>query len=184
MSGKDRQGRPQDIAADFPYEDIVSLPHPVSKRHAPMPLLSRAAQFAPFAALTGYDAAIGETARLTETERTLSESEITVLNRKLQELSHRLPEAPEVTITCFRPDERKAGGTYITIRGIAKKIDPVGQCLIMESGDEIPMDRLVDIQMPDRRAAAEHPDDKDPGSYKKLLAGYTTVQKRRDKEVR
>ena len=138
------------MSASFPYEDIVSLPHPVSKRHAPMPLLNRAAQFAPFAALTGYDAAIGETARWTEEERILSDSEIADLDRKLRALIRLLPEHPEVTITYFQPDARKTGGAYLTVEGSVTKVDGRGQCLILDSGDVIPMKYLIDIRTADR----------------------------------
>ena len=130
----------------FAYEDIINLPHPVSKRHTPMPMINRAAQFAPFAALTGYDAAIEETARLTEDEILLSEGEIAVLNDRLQRLIQHLPEHPEVAITWFRPDERKSGGAYITTTGTVKKVDEHGKYLLMDSGEVIPMERMTGLE--------------------------------------
>ena len=130
----------------FAYEDIVDLPHPISKRHTPMPMINRAAQFAPFAALTGYDAVIKETARLTEEDIILSESETAVLNGQLQQLVRHLPEHPKAKITWFRPDERKSGGAYITTTGTVKKIDEYGKYLLMDSGEMIPMEKMVTIE--------------------------------------
>ena len=132
--------------SSFPYEDIVNLPHPVSRYHVPMPLLQRAAQFAPFAALTGYDEAIEETGRKTEDRVTLSESEIAILNRKLQMLEQILDRRPEVTITYFVPDLRKKGGSYHTVSGSVKKIDSHNQRIVMCSGEVISMDRLIAIE--------------------------------------
>ena len=106
-----------DYAAEQVYGDIIDLPRPVSRTHPPRPMLNRAAQFAPFAALTGYDAAVEETARLTEEEVYLDESEIAALNEKLARLEAALPNPPAVQITCFRPDERKSGGSFETVTG-------------------------------------------------------------------
>ena len=92
-----------------PYDDIIHLPHHVSQNHPQMPMLDRAAQFAPFAALTGYEAAVGETARLTAERRELDPQEAEELNRRLAALIARLPERPEVTVEYFVPDDRKAG---------------------------------------------------------------------------
>ncbi len=130
----------------FPYEDIVNLPHPVSRYHVPMPLIQRAAQFAPFAALTGYDEAIEETGRQTDDRVALSESEITILNRKLQILEQILERRPEVSITYFVPDLRKKGGSYHTVSGSIKKIDSQKQRIVMRSGEVISMDRLIGIE--------------------------------------
>ncbi len=91
------------------YDDIIHLPHHVSQNHPQMPLRERAAQFAPFAALTGYEAAVGETARQTTERRELDAQEAAELNRHLTELAARLPERPEVTVEYFVPDDRKAG---------------------------------------------------------------------------
>lgn len=132
--------------SSFPYEDIVNLPHPVSPYHVPMPLLQRAAQFAPFAALTGYDEAIEETGRKTEDRVTLSESEIAILNRKLQMLEQILDRRPEVSITYFIPDPRKKGGSYHTVSGSVKKIDSQHQRIVMCSGEVISMSQLIGIE--------------------------------------
>lgn len=140
----------QEASAEQVYADIIGLPHHVSQIHPPMPMLNRAAQFAPFAALTGYEAAVEETARLTEDEVYLDESEIAVLNEKLVRLEAVLPEHPEVQITYFRPDEKKAGGSYETITGIVRKIDHAAQCLLMDSGDKIPFTRLTAIKRESR----------------------------------
>jgi hypothetical protein len=130
----------------FPYEDIVNFPHPVSRHHVPMTLLQRAAQFAPFAALTGYDDAIEETARQTDDPVTLSESEIAVLNRKLQILEEMRDSRPEVSVTYFVPDQRKKGGEYRIVTGYVKKIDRQRQLILMDTGEWIFMNQLVRIE--------------------------------------
>ena len=94
------------------YDDIINLPHPVSKKHPQMPLLDRAAQFAPFAALTGYGEALTETARLTDTKIELDEGEIERINAKINYLIDNLETAPTVEITYFVPDKKKKGGKY------------------------------------------------------------------------
>ena len=94
------------------YDDIINLPHPVSKRHPQMPLLGRAAQFAPFAALTGHGAALAETARLTDSKINLADSERSELDQMLQQLRSQFNPHPTITLVYFQPDSRKAGGTY------------------------------------------------------------------------
>lgn len=135
-----------DSAAEQVYGDIIDLPRPVSRTHPPMPMLNRAAQFAPFAALTGYDAAVEETARLTEEEIYLDESEIAALNEKLARIEAALPNPSAVQITYFRPDERKSGGSYETVTGTVRTIDRITQYLFMESGERIPLARLIAIK--------------------------------------
>ena len=100
------------------YDEILSLPHHVSKTRPQMPMSDRAAQFAPFAALTGYDSAIKETGRLTDERIELDEEALTALDMKYQLLMDALNEAPKVTITYFQPDERKAGGKYASQVGV------------------------------------------------------------------
>ena len=129
------------------YDDIIGLPHPVSDKHPHMSADDRAAQFAPFAALTGYDAAVEETARLTDDEVCLDTSEIDVLNEKLARIENLLPQHTEVQITYFLPDEKKAGGSYETAAGSVRKIDHIAQCLIMESGEMIPLVRIIAIEI-------------------------------------
>ena len=128
-----------------PYDDIIRLPHHVSRNHPQMPMLDRAAQFAPFSALTGYEAAVGETARLTAERRELDAQEAEELNHRLTALIARLPERPEVTIEYFVPDERKSGGTYVTVTGRVRHISVVEKTLVMEDGTEIPLDDIVSM---------------------------------------
>lgn len=116
------------------YDDIINCPHHVSEKRAPMPIANRAAQFSPFAALTGYDAAIEETGRLTEGWIDLDESSVEALNEKLLRIRQAMDAGPEVTVVYFRPDERKSGGAYISVTGVVKKLDSVDQSLLLEDG--------------------------------------------------
>lgn len=128
------------------YDDIINLPHHVSKNHPPMPMMNRAAQFAPFAALTGYDAVINETGRLTDGFIELDENKKEQLNRRIAELMEAIDEQPSVTITFFKPDERKFGGSYFTVSGQLKKVDEFNQILVMEDDMVIPFNCIFDIQ--------------------------------------
>ena len=128
------------------YDDIINLPHHVSKNHPPMPMMNRAAQFAPFAALTGYDAVINETGRLTDGFIELDENKKELLSRKIAELLEEIDERPLVTITFFKPDKRKAGGSYSTVSGQLKKVDEFNQVLVMENDTTIPFNCIYDIQ--------------------------------------
>lgn len=105
---------------EWPYEDIVNLPRHVSKTHAPMPMIKRAAQFAPFAALTGYDDAIAETARLTDDRVEMDESAVEELDRRITQAA---AGKQEIIITYFVPDEKKSGGSYQTVSGRIRKIE-------------------------------------------------------------
>ena len=127
------------------YDNIIRLPRHISARHSPMSNFDRAAQFAPFAALTDYDAVIAETARLTDTQIELDEGGKALLDEKLQTIREHLEEKPSVTLRIFCPDSRKSGGAYETIRGRVKKIDPVARCLVLTEGDIIPIDRIYGI---------------------------------------
>ena len=127
------------------YSDIINLPHHVSRNHPQMPIATRAAQFAPFAALTGYDAVIHETARLTEGQVELEEYDNERQNRKFAELMVNLDNHPEITVSYFLPDERKAGGRYITASGTVKKIDTYEHLLWMDDGTKIPIADITDI---------------------------------------
>lgn len=127
-----------------PYDDIIDLPHHVSERHPLMSMYNRAAQFAPFAALTGHNAAITEAARLTEAEQELSESDAEVLNRKLAYLQS-LDEKPTISVTYFVPDDKKEGGSYHTATGIVKSVEPDKGVLQFEDGTGIPVIRIKDI---------------------------------------
>ena len=116
------------------YDEIMGRPHHVSKTRPQMPMSDRAAQFAPFAALTGYDDKIE-----------LDEEALTALDMKYQLLMDALDDAPEVTITYFQPDERKAGGKYITATGALKKVDDFERRITMQDGTKIPMDDVISI---------------------------------------
>ena len=128
------------------YEDIIHLPHPVSKRHPRMPQSDRAAQFSPFAALTGYEAVIAETARLTEKRPELTESRRAELNEELMQIMERQNQHPYVSATWFREDARKAGGAYVTASGRVKKLDCYEKVLILEDGSRIPMEELMELE--------------------------------------
>ena len=128
-----------------PYDDIIHLPHHVSQNHPQMPLRDRAAQFAPFAALTGYEAAVGETARLTAERREVDAQEAEELNRRLTALIARLPERPEVTVEYFVPDGRKAGGAYVTVTGRVRHISVPEKTLVMEDGAVIALEDIATI---------------------------------------
>lgn len=128
------------------YEDIIHLPHPVSKTKPQMPLSDRAAQFSPFAALTGYDAAIRETARLTDKKLVLDEEACALLDRKQQYLCEIIAEKPEITITYFVPDERKDGGSYATVTGKLRRIDLCARRLILCDGRNIPLDDIAGLE--------------------------------------
>ena len=127
------------------YDDIIHLPHHVSQNHPQMPMLDRAAQFAPFAALTGYEAAVGETARLTAERRELDAQEAEELNRRLAALIARLPDRPEATVEYFVPDDRKAGGAYVTVTGRVRHISVPERTLVMEDGTVILLDDVVSL---------------------------------------
>ncbi len=128
------------------YADMIGLPHHVSSNWLPMSRLDRAAQFAPFAALTGFGDVIGECARLTEGEITLSEEEIGVLNEKLREIGKQLSEKPEISVLWFQPDERKTGGAYREITGRVKKLDEIHKQVVLMDGTRIPMESIYEIQ--------------------------------------
>ena len=128
------------------YDDLIGLPHHVSAARPHMSLLDRAAQFSPFAALTGYDAAVRETARLTQPRRELDESSIAALNEKLQRLLELRDERPEVTITYYVPDERKDGGAYVHAEGRVKKIDAYEHTVVMADRTVIPMEQICAIE--------------------------------------
>ncbi len=128
------------------YEDIITLPHHVSDKRPQMPMQERAAQFSPFAALTGYDAAIRETARTTDARLELSEESMELLNTKLQMAADSIAEQPELSFTYFKPDERKSGGAYITVSGAVKKVDDYKRLIILQSGETIPMDDVLEIE--------------------------------------
>ena len=129
------------------YDDIIQLPHHQSTKRAHMSLHDRAAQFAPFAALTGHEAAIEETARLTENEIMLDETAIADVNDKLYEISQHLAEQWSVSITYFKPDRKKQGGAYLTDVGVIRKINETEQFILMDSGMRIKMEQIIKIEV-------------------------------------
>ena len=128
------------------YNDIINLPHHVSATRPQMPMMDRAAQFSPFAALTGYDAAIKETGRLTDEKIELDEEALNTLNMKFQILVDSLDDEPEVTFTYFKPDERKTGGAYIEVSGVVKKVDDFERLILMKNGLKLPMDDILSVE--------------------------------------
>ncbi len=128
------------------YDDIINLPRHVSKKRVPMPIQERAAQFSPFAALTGHDAAVKETARITEKRIELDQYIKEELNHKLQILIKKIEENPKIKVTYFEPDDKKNGGVYITIIGRIKKIDEYGKIIFMTDDIEVPIDEIVRIE--------------------------------------
>ena len=128
------------------YNDIIDLPHHVSATRPRMSMIDRAAQFSPFAALTGYDAAIKETGRLTDARIELSEESCAALDRKQQLLLDNLADQPEVSVTNFVPDVRKSGGAYVTVTGIVKKVDDYQRLLLLTDGTKIPLDEILDME--------------------------------------
>lgn len=129
-----------------PYDDIIELPHHVSKKHPHMPMSDRAAMFSPFAALVGYDDAIRETTRLTDEKIVLSDESKEELNQKLRMISEHMTDHLEVSITYFLPDAKKAGGAYVTAAGYVRKIDLLEQCVYMREGNVIPIGNIYEIQ--------------------------------------
>ena len=127
------------------YDDIIDLPRPKSA-HEPMPMSDRAAQFSPFAALTGYEDAIDETARLTDARVELGESAVEELERKLTDLAARISERPEITVTYFVPDGRKSGGVYVTRTGALKRIDELERALVFADGARIAVGDIISIE--------------------------------------
>ena len=131
------------------YDDIINLPHHISKSHPQMPALDRAAQFSPFAALTGHGAAVQETARLTEKRIELSEDSIAILNNKIAQIKDKFASRPIVEFTYFVPDDNKDGGSYVKEAGYVKKIDEYRHTIILDNNAVIPIDDILDISSDD-----------------------------------
>ena len=127
------------------YDDILNLPHPESKKHPRMSMHDRAAQFSPFSALTGHDAAIKETARLTDAFIFLDETVKSGLDQRLGLILEKISERPRVMITYFRKDEKKTGGSYEIAEGTIRKVDFYDRVIVMEDRSKIPLDYLVDL---------------------------------------
>lgn len=131
---------------DHPYDDIINLPHHVSPKRLQMSRIDRAAQFSPFAALTGYDAAIQESGRLTNQRIDLTEDSRAELDRKQRILIENLSIQPEVTVTYFVPDERKSGGAYVTVTGRVEKIDLYRRQLSLGHDTVVSFDEIVALE--------------------------------------
>lgn len=129
------------------YDDIINLPHHVSKKHPQMSLEARSAQFASFAALKGYEDEVAETARITDERIELNEEAKRILDEKLQQIRERINEKMETTFTYFVKDERKDGGAYITETGIVKKIDDYNNLIVLENGLFLPIQDIFDIKI-------------------------------------
>ena len=128
------------------YDDIIRLPHPVSGKHPRMSLEKRAAQFQPFAALTGFYDAVEETGRQTDEQKVPDADLLELLDERLSVLETTEQGSPEVTVTYFEPDVRKNGGAYVRVSGKLKKADRVRGTLVLEDGTEIRTDRILDIE--------------------------------------
>ncbi len=127
------------------YIDLLYLHRPVSAKHRPMTQSNRAAQFAPFAALTGYEQAVNEAARWTESQIFLSEDQISVINHELNLLKQR--PSSEAEIVYFAPDSKKKGGHYLHIRSKVKKIDELYHQMILLDGTVIPLKQIVTLKV-------------------------------------
>lgn len=127
------------------YDDIIDLPRHVSKTHPQMSPENRAAQFSPFAAVVGYEAAIQETARLTDRRIELDNDEKIMLSGKLQLIQDNIKAQPQATITYFQPDEKKTGGAYIAVTGVVKKVDAYARQIVMTDKKSIPINDVIAI---------------------------------------
>ena len=121
------------------YDDMIGLSHHVSKTHPPMARIKRAAQFASFDALTGFGAAVHEAGRETEEKKELSEDEIDMIDAKLAVIQYHIKEQPNIAVTYFIPDDKKAGGRYVTVSGNVRKLDGMKCAIIMTNGTKIPI---------------------------------------------
>ncbi len=128
------------------YDDIINMPHHVSATRPQMSRENRAAQFSAFAALTGHDAAVKETARLTGERIELGESAIADLEMKLNMLADVIDARPEVSITHFRPDAKKEGGAYVTTTGNLKRIDGYEHAIVLDGGEIIKIPDILDVE--------------------------------------
>ncbi len=128
------------------YDDIIYLPHHVSAAHPQMNGMNRAAQFAPFAALNGYEDAIAETQRITNQKIEMDENRAALLDAKFQMLAEQMNTHPEVKITHFVPDEKKEGGTYIEVTGRIRKVDSCTRSVVMIDGTSIPFHQILEIE--------------------------------------
>ena len=132
------------------YDDIINLGHPTSKKHPRMPIRDRAAQFAPFAALVGYDDAVEETARVTDDMIEQSDEMMAIIDQKLRYISERIGEMPTVLVTYFLPDDKKSGGEYKIFEGRIKRLDDYDAMMIFECGKKIPYDKIYSVEIKEK----------------------------------
>lgn len=130
---------------DRQYDDIINLPHHISKKHPQMSLYARSAQFAPFAALTGYEEEVKETARETNERIDIEDELKSILDGKLQIILEQIKNHPEISITYFIADSKKHGGEYVTVTGLVKKVDLYNQYIYLIDNTEIPINEIIDI---------------------------------------
>ena len=128
------------------YPGMLHLPHPVSQKHPHMSRLDRAAQFSPFAALSGYEAALQEAGRLTEERIELAEGEKEEIRCRLQAVQDAVARHPKITVVYFVPDEKKEGGAYVTAVGRVKRLDEFSRTLLFQDGRSVPLDEIVDLR--------------------------------------
>ena len=128
------------------YADIINQSRPISSNHPPMSMLNRAAQFSPFAALTGYDAAVKETARLTDEKIALDEYTKSMLSDRLQMIAEHIDDLPEIAFTYFVPDKKKSGGAYVSVTGTVKEIDEFERIVVLGDGTKIPILEIYEIE--------------------------------------
>lgn len=129
------------------YKDIINLPHYTSRKRPRMSREKRAAQFSPFAALTGYDAEIKEATRLTEEKLELDEDRVNDINSKLQYIKDHISENPEISVEYFIPDEKKSGGAYVTVSGLVRIIDEYERSVVFSDGRRIAIDDMYEIEL-------------------------------------
>ncbi len=133
--------------SDFPYDDIIGRSRPVSAKHPPMAVADRAAQFASFAALTGYGEQVSETARLTSARLEITEDRKNILDMRLCAIEAMIQENPPVVLTVYEPDEHKEGGRYITVSGRVRRIDPVERLIEFTDRRSFLIDDVYDIKL-------------------------------------
>ena len=128
------------------YDDMIGLGHHISRSHPPMARIKRAAQFASFDALTGFGAAIHEAGRETEEKKELSEDMIDMINARLAVIQQHIKELPNIAVTYFLPDDKKAGGRYVTVSGNVRKLDGIERAIIMTDRTKIPIEDVRYIE--------------------------------------
>ena len=128
------------------YDDIIGLEHPISKTHPPMARIKRAAQFASFDALTGFGEAIYEAGREAEEKLELSEDMIEMIDAKLAVIEQHIKERPSISVTYFLPDDKKAGGRYVTVSGNVQKLDGMEHIMVLADGTRIPIENIRYIE--------------------------------------